>query len=134
MSDDTKTVKTTKIAKIVDDYTVVINKGAKDGLKVGQRFIIYAYGDEIHDPDTNESLGMLEIVKGTGKISHLQDAIATLKSDMTEATSKSIRRIKRQSGMNFNLFGPTSEEIEEANPPLSIPFENPVVGDFVRQI
>lgn len=46
-----------KVAKVNDKYTLVLNKGEKDGVEVGQRVLIYSVGDEIADPDTTESLG-----------------------------------------------------------------------------
>lgn len=52
-----------KIAKIVDEYTVVINGGSDHGLAVGDSFEIYDPGAEIYDPDTKEPLGKLEYVK-----------------------------------------------------------------------
>ena len=52
-----------KIAEIIDTATVVINRGYKDGVEEGMRFIIYEPGNEIEDPDTGESLGTFENVK-----------------------------------------------------------------------
>ena len=56
-----------KVVKLLDEYKIVINKGANDGIKVGQVFLVYKEDEELFDPDTNESLGRLEIVKGKGK-------------------------------------------------------------------
>ena len=81
-----KVIKTTievrpgKIADVIDQYRVVINIGASDGVRVGQRFLIYKIGDEILDPDTKESLGRLEIIKGKGEVIHTQERLATLQT------------------------------------------------------
>jgi hypothetical protein len=69
-----------KIARIIDSYRIVVNKGANAGLKVGQRLIVIGIGETISDPETNEELGVLEIVKGEVEVIHVQEKIATLKS------------------------------------------------------
>ena len=61
------------VASIINEYKVVINRGIKHDIRLGQRFLIYKLSDEeIIDPITKEPLGYLEIVKGTGKVIHLQ--------------------------------------------------------------
>lgn len=52
-----------KIAKIVDEYTVVINAGSNQGINRGKTFEIYSLGSEVTDPDTGASLGTLDYVK-----------------------------------------------------------------------
>ena len=78
------TSKPTKVARIIDKYTIVINKGTKNKISKGDMFLIYRLGDEIVDPDTKEILGTLEIVVGMGKVEHAQDTIATLTSCKTK--------------------------------------------------
>ena len=46
-----------KVAAIKGDYAIIINKGYEDGVEEDMRFLIYEEGDEIKDPDTNESPG-----------------------------------------------------------------------------
>ncbi len=53
-----------KIAKIVDEYSIVINAGSSVGVNQGDIFEIFAPGLEILDPDTNEFLGYLDYIKG----------------------------------------------------------------------
>lgn len=66
-----------KIAKIVDQYTVILNVGSAGGVKEGMTFVIFDQGDEVTDPDTGESLGRWEIVKGRVMVSHVQERIST---------------------------------------------------------
>ena len=54
-----------KIAKIVDEYSVVINGGGNSGIKEGDQFEIYDPGELVKDPDTGIDLGALEYVKAT---------------------------------------------------------------------
>ena len=54
-----------KIAKIINDHTIVINAGENKGIKENQKFqIIGKKGKEVKDPDTGESLGRLDELKG----------------------------------------------------------------------
>lgn len=118
------TPKPTKVAQIVDEYTIVINKGTKNKIFKGDIFLIYRLGDEIIDPDTKENLGNLEIVVGMGKVEHVQDTIATLTSCKTKKTkSKTIKKLPWSMG--------TEEIIEE---PEILPFNAPQIGDLVKKI
>ena len=72
--------KVAKVASVVDQFRVVINLGSLDGVKTSQRYVIYNIGEEIFDPDTHESLGRLELVKGRGAVIHVQDRMATLQT------------------------------------------------------
>lgn len=67
-----------KIVEVLDDGRVVINKGREHGVKKGQSFLVYELGKEIFDPDTKESLGVLEITKGRGQVDHVMDKMATI--------------------------------------------------------
>ncbi|HCW08231.1 MAG TPA: hypothetical protein DGG95_12795 [Cytophagales bacterium] len=116
-----------RIAKVIDDYKIVINKGSNNGIQVGQRLLVYAIGEEINDPESGESLGQLEIVKGTGVVTHVQEYISTVESDRK---SKSFRKIIRKPLLAFQLAG----EEEIINPSETIPFDEPKVGDLVKGI
>ena len=65
-----------KVAKILDEFTLIINVGSAQGVSAGMRFIIYATGDEIVDPDSGESLGKWEVVKGLLVASHVQEKLS----------------------------------------------------------
>jgi hypothetical protein len=121
-----------KVAKVLDSFTLVINKGQTDGVKEGQRFLVYAYGEEIVDPDTKTSLGRLEIVRGTGRVTHLQPTMATIKSDMNTPPSRSIRKIRH--GSVYAIILDKAEEVEEIVPGDAAPFERPGVGDVAKPI
>jgi len=128
-----------KVAHIIDRYSLALNKGSADGIKVGQRFLIYSIGDEIKDPDTNASLGKLEIVKGTGKVTNLQDHIATIGSDMKESPKRIIRRINTgrsyyQTALANALSMYNDPEVEELLPAERMPFDDPSIGDIAKPI
>lgn len=113
-------IREAKIASVVDQYRVVINAGRADGVKVGQRFLIYKIGDEVVDPDTKESLGRLEVVKGIGEVIHVQEKMATL-----QTTEK--HEIQRRPTLS-SFFNP----VEISKEPKA--FIEPEIGDIARPI
>src|SRR5690606_36720925 len=117
-----------KVVKIITPYQVVINAASDMGLKKGQRFLIYALGEMIHDPDTGEALEQLETVNGTGTIVHLQAKIATVESNMTVETP---RTIKRTSGLGSLIVIYGNTEVTELSRNEK-PFSEPQIGDLVR--
>jgi hypothetical protein len=121
-----------KVAKVIDEHTLVLTVGRTDGVEVGQRFLVYAIGEEIEDPDSGAPLGRLEIVKGYGKATHVQEQICTISSDMKAAPSRTIRRTKTSPYSTLSMLA--GQEIEETLPPEKVPFDNPQVGDLARQI
>ncbi|WP_428740307.1 hypothetical protein [Tenacibaculum sp.] len=76
-----KKLENIKIVKIVDQYQIVINKGSNDGITDYMNFLVYEEGEEIIDPETKESLGVLEIAKGKLRVKHVQKSLTTLESD-----------------------------------------------------
>ena len=119
-----------KVVEIIDDgMKLVINAGAGAGIEPGQRYLVYALSDyEIMDPDTGKSLGFLELVRGTGKVTHVQESMSTIESDVYERAPET-KIVRKRS--QFSL-SPTIEE--ETVSRIHVPFENPEVGDFVKRI
>lgn len=117
------------VASVLDNHRVVINRGSEDGIRSRQRFLVYELGDEIKDPATDLSLGRLEIPKGTGRVVHLQEHMATVKSDQTEPDTRK-RLVKRSSV--WSIAPSEEEEVIPSNKRL--PFTDPLVGDFVKPV
>ena len=107
-----------KVIDVLDDTKIVINKGAKDGVIPGNRFLIYREGRELTDPDTGENLGRLELVCGEGEPSHIQDRMTTLTS---------AKRVVQ------NGFIWPREEIYHPEESV-VPFENVEAGCLFKQI
>lgn len=122
------------VAEVFDNgYKIVINRGSEHGVAKDQRFQIYGLSDEeIIDPVSREPLGHLEIVKGIGKVVHIQPQMATLES--TKKTTKVERKIVKKPGSVRSIFAGMIEE-EMINPrEQSLPFDEPEIGDKVRPI
>jgi hypothetical protein len=132
--DDSKPVFPATVAHVLTAYKVVINKGAADGVQVGQRFLVYAVSkDPIVDPETREPLGHLEIVKGTGKVVHVQERMATLESDIAGPNARTVRRYTTPTtSMWLLMSGRQEEEVVDAAPRL--PFEGATSGDKAKPI
>ena len=114
------------VVKVVDEYRLAINKGTQQGIKNGQRLLIYELSEEeIIDPNSGKQLGKLEIVKGTGKVIHVQEKMSTVESDTKETDKRIIRR---------TLPWAFKPEEETVIAPYLLPFENPKVGDKAKPI
>jgi len=129
------------IVEVIDDTTVAINRGAKHGVRFGERFLIYSLSKrEIIDPETEKSLGYLEIKKGTGRVTNVQDVMATIESDKTVNPDKRvIRRTKPIQNPLYAGLGSIydyQQEEEEVIEMLTelVPFKNPQIGDKARPI
>nr|VFJ47804.1 MAG: hypothetical protein BECKFM1743A_GA0114220_1005114 [Candidatus Kentron sp. FM]VFJ48835.1 MAG: hypothetical protein BECKFM1743C_GA0114222_100642 [Candidatus Kentron sp. FM]VFK15419.1 MAG: hypothetical protein BECKFM1743B_GA0114221_103694 [Candidatus Kentron sp. FM] len=105
-----------KVAQVVDDFRVIIDAGRNEGVDIGQHFLLYDIGDEVIVPQTRENLGRLELVKGTGRITQVQDKMATLET--AEHKKGFVMRVN---------------EIPEVSQGKR-PFESPAVDDRVRLI
>ncbi|PIC72515.1 hypothetical protein [Sporosarcina sp. P17b] len=116
-----------KVAQIMDDEynSVVINKGSEHGIRIDQTFLLYEIGEEIFDPDTKESLGKVEIVKGTGKVTHVQDKISTVTSD------EYYYEVEKAA---LSPFSSAFERPKEKKVKIRKPFKNPKVGDIAKRI
>lgn len=66
-----------RIAQILSENHVVLNVGARDGVKVGMIFVVLALGDEVKDPVSGEVLGRWEMPKGHLCVTHVQERLAT---------------------------------------------------------
>lgn len=118
------------VVSIVDDSRLVLNLGREDGLKGSEVFLVFGHGPDIIDPSNNRSLGRLEIVRGRGIVSHLQDRMCTIKSITADDTPEGKRIIKRTNPL---LYLGREEEVVEFGPTY-VPFDGPKIGDLARQI
>jgi len=72
------------VAQIERPERIVINKGSLNGIKEHMRFLVYEEGEEIFDPITKESLGILEKPKGRYKVYNLQERLTILSCEKTQ--------------------------------------------------
>ncbi|AFY71516.1 hypothetical protein Pse7367_3275 [Thalassoporum mexicanum PCC 7367] len=119
------------VERVLDSSKIVINRGVDDNLKLGQWFLIYAVSDEeIRDPDTNESLGYLEIPKGTGKVTQISSNSAVVEFDELKYNFTNTSAI----GGVIGWVGAVGAGIGAAISPKENEFKNPKVGDLAKPI
>lgn len=117
-----------RVVRVLDNTRLVIDRGAAD-VDVGDRFVIYTLSEEeVRHPQTGESLGQLEVFKGTGKVLHTQETMSIVESDRIPGR----RIIRRNPTWLFN--SPFREGVEEVTNEEPLPFEDPRAGDYARPI
>lgn len=125
-----------KIVNVSDDQCQVsLNIGRINGVELNDTFLIYSLSDhEIIDPDTNESLGFLEFVKGKGKVTHVQEKLCTVSSNTYKKPSSTRTITKHVPSSIFALSNNTTEETVIDGNPEQIPFDSPQIGDLAKRI
>lgn len=113
------------VAEVLDEKTVVINRGSAHGVKEGQRFLLYKLsGKQIIDPKTKESLGELEVLKGIGRVTQVQERMAKVESDNHEPVMP-------------DTIGSAAKVIISGGAALDwrvVPFIEPAIGDLAKPV
>ena len=137
-----------KVIKLVKDkhddiYQVVINKGSDAGVNEGDKVIVYEQdSEELFDPDTNESLGFMEIIKGRGKVIHVQEKMSTIESIEFHTTKNGEKIVEEDRpssarGIMNALYGYNKQTVRTKyiEPQKKLrPFENIKINDFVKPL
>ncbi len=111
-------VKYSRIIEILDENTAVIDRGAEEGINVGDVFIVFGVEDiETVSPVTQKKIGYFERVKGFGIAVQLQEKQATLESANADY-------------VNDTLFSKKANQ----NPYEKIPFHELEIGDFAKPV
>jgi hypothetical protein len=120
-----------KIIKILDNTRVIVDLGFEDGIKQSMKFFVYSEGEEIKNPETNEVLGKIELVKHRLKVVHIQETFSIMASDQY--------RTARSFFSTFSLLMGDEGDIEQVPFKLEKTVETKSedliirVGDLVRQ-
>ncbi|NQT52318.1 hypothetical protein HQ576_09725 [bacterium] len=69
-----------KVAKLLDDQSLILNVGTAHGVAQDMVFCIYAAVEDVADPDTGESLGAWEAVKGYVQAAHPQQKLTVCRA------------------------------------------------------
>ena len=74
-----------KIAKVLGNNEVVLNRGREHGVRPGMMFEIFApEGDEVWDPDTGETLGTVEDVKAKAEVTEVKEKLCVARMQSGE--------------------------------------------------
>jgi Flagellar assembly protein T, C-terminal domain len=140
-----------KVAKILGNNEIVINRGRNDGVRSGMLFEVFApEGEEVWDPDTGETLGTVEDVKAHAEVTEVKERLAVARLHNTRAPlgamnlgemQENLQRIFGQmfgEDVRIQGFGTSSAGDD---PDLESMFGGPLedlskvqVGDAVREI
>ena len=127
-----------QVASVETNKTIVINRGSNDGVHNGEYYLVYRLGKEIIDPETQESLGLLENVIGKGKIIHTQETMATLESADYEIINSSKKTVTEEENNLTRMFGIGSGKLKKTTytepEKKQIPFKDVCIGDYVKPI
>ncbi len=93
-----------KIAAILDRTTVVINRGARDGVSEDDVFWIYSELGPFTDPDTKENLGTTKEIWGKVVVTTVEERFCVAK------TEYQVKNFAAMMGL-ANIFGTTTEQI-----------------------
>ncbi len=119
-----------KVIKVLEDgLRLVMNKGSIDDIRVGEKYLLFELGEELFEPDTGESLGKLELVKGKGKVIHVQERISTIET--IESEKRIYRKTPSAIERAFTPYGGSSGTTTEE---ALKPFLNPKEGDLLKLI
>ncbi|MGO9584600.1 MAG: hypothetical protein ACLP2Y_00105 [Limisphaerales bacterium] len=95
----------TKVVKILSETEIVLGAGSENGIEEGTEFLIYEDGDEILDPETNKSLGILEIVKGYVTVINVQPKVSIAKTHTRTITKKRFVQVPSMVSVFAGLYG-----------------------------
>lgn len=65
-----------KVAAILSDRTIAINRGTAEGVSVGDTAQLFRVA-QIKDPDTGEVLGSVRMISATFTVNHVQEKLCT---------------------------------------------------------
>lgn len=93
-----------KVAQILNDREVAINRGLNDDVELGMKFNILSHSQEIKDPDTQETLGAIDRVKVAVRVTSVYDK-------MSVAETFELRRVNvGGNGIGIGVFTPPKWE------------------------
>lgn len=124
-----------KVIRIFDETSLLVNIGAKDGLKRGERVFVVEKGEEIMDPETGESLGVLELVKAELVAADVQERISILKTPFARPLDSNLPLSTRMVRDSVKSAGIQQKMIVAPGEVAGLPSPSSVrIGDIVRLV
>lgn len=75
------------VTRILDEYSILINVGRKDGVRKGKELEVFEPGETILDPESGDELGTLDFIKSTLEVVQVYDNFSTCQSITYEEVS-----------------------------------------------
>jgi hypothetical protein len=127
-----------QVAGIVDESTLIINRGSEHGVKPGMRFAVFAEVDEVNDPASGESLGKWELVKGLVAAAHVQEKMTVCSPPPPEAVRQDDTHTLSSEMVAVSMSGGRSAAAKlqvDRSQMTGRPAAGPVkIGDRVRSV
>ncbi|MCK4236689.1 MAG: hypothetical protein KAX38_06195 [Candidatus Krumholzibacteria bacterium] len=124
-----------KVIKIFDENSLLVNLGEKDGLKRGDRLVVIEKGGEVKDPDSNESLGEIELIKAELTAADVQEKLTILRTEPGRDSSRNLplsaRMVQDSVKADFAQCRMSVAPGEMSGIPTPTPVK---AGDLVRHI
>jgi hypothetical protein len=94
-----------KVAKILGNNEIVINRGRNEGVRAGMMFEVFApEGEEVWDPDTGETLGTVEDVKAQAEVIEAKERLAVARLHNTRSPFGAVNIGEMQENLQ-RIFG-----------------------------
>ena len=126
-----------KVVQIIDESLIVLNVGEVSGAKTGMRFVVFEEGDEVKDPDSGNSLGHVELVKGIVVVTHVQEHMcqATGAAEQNAATGTVLSEKMVRENIDFGALQRARKMNVAREKMYGRKSTGPInVGDGVRQL
>jgi len=118
-----------RVVKIIDDMNVVLNCGKNQFISLNDKFQIYSKkAENIIDPDTNESLGELRMVKATVQVTSIFEKMCVCKNTKTFSSTFGLATtFEKRLSLNIDPSQITGDLSGEDEKPIQ-------VGDIAEKI
>lgn len=118
-----------RVVKIIDDMNVVLNCGKNQCISLNDKFQIYSKKTEnIIDPDTNESLGELRMVKATVQVTSIFEKMCVCQNTKTFSSAFGLATtFEKRLSLNIDPSQITGDLSGEDEKPIQ-------VGDIAEKI
>ena len=94
-----------KVAKILGNNEIVINRGRNEGVRAGMMFEVFApEGEEVWDPDTGETLGTVEDIKAHAEVIDVKERLAVARLHNTQSPFGAVNIGEMQENLQ-RIFG-----------------------------
>lgn len=113
---------------------VVIDRGIEQGLKLGDRFLVFGRGPHIVDPHSGRDLGPLELVRGQGEVVQLQERMATIHTTGRRRAYPARGIVSTNGVARFVPLHVGTVVVEDITVETEIPFEAVRLGDHAKPI
>ena len=140
-----------KVAKILGNNEIVINRGSGQGVRRGMIFEVFApEGEQVWDPDTGETLGTVEDVKAKAEVTEVKERLAVARTQNAQESpfgavdiGEMQENLQRMFGQMFGDdvqvrgFGASQGDDPDLESMLGGPLQDlsqVQVGDAVREI